>query len=279
MGRTAYTRFAGLPSARSSSTASAGMWVSDWYPEIATCVDDIAVIRSCTADGLNHVGSVCQMNTGSVLGGRPCLGSWALYGLGTREREPARLRRAARQPDEPPGGSRNWGTGFMPADYQGTQFRDGATPILHLAPPDGVSPAAAAAQARLRPASSTALHRDERGRRRPARSPHRRLRAGVPHARPRRKRSTSRTRPTRRSELYGLDDKETAHTGRNCLLARRLVERGVRFVQLYFGSGSKWDAHADIEGNHAQLLPRDRPADRRPAEGPEAARACSTARW
>ena len=60
-----------------------GIWVSDWYPEIATCVDDIAVIRSCWADGLTHVGSVCEMNTGSILMGRPCVGSWVLYGLGT----------------------------------------------------------------------------------------------------------------------------------------------------------------------------------------------------
>ena len=67
-----------------------GIWVSDWLPHIATCVDDLAVIRSCWSNGLNHVGGVCQMNTGSTLAGRPSLGSWVTYGLGTREREPAR---------------------------------------------------------------------------------------------------------------------------------------------------------------------------------------------
>ena len=91
------TRRCWRPSAPSSSTADSGQWVSDWYPEIASCADDLAVLRSCHADGLNHVGSVCQMNTGSVLGGRPCLGSWSLYGLGSASQEPARLRRAARQ--------------------------------------------------------------------------------------------------------------------------------------------------------------------------------------
>ena len=73
-------------------------------------------------------------------------------------------------------------------------------------------------------------------------------------------------------KLYGLDDKTTERIGRNCLLARRLVERGVRFVQLYCGSGSKWDAHSDVEGNHAAALPRERQADRGSVEGPEAAR-------
>ena len=86
MGRTAFTPLLG--SKRTfKQHGQAGTWVSDWYPEIATCVDEIAVIRNCTADGLNHVGSVCQMNTGSILGGRPCLGSWSVYGLGSETSE------------------------------------------------------------------------------------------------------------------------------------------------------------------------------------------------
>src|SRR4029078_3491865 len=82
MGKTAYTPL--LASKRTfAQHGQSGIWVSDWYPEIATCVDDIAVIRSCYADGLEHVGSVCQMKTGSILGGRPSWGSWCLYGLGS----------------------------------------------------------------------------------------------------------------------------------------------------------------------------------------------------
>ena len=80
MGRTAYTPLL-ASKRRFQPHGQSGLWVSDWYPEIATCADELAVIRSCWADGLNHVGSVCQMNTGSVLGGRPCLGSWTVYGL------------------------------------------------------------------------------------------------------------------------------------------------------------------------------------------------------
>ena len=106
----------------------------------------MAVIRTCWADGLKHVGSICQMNTGSILGGRPCLGSWSLYGLGSECENLPGYVVLIDYPEEPPGGSRNWCTGFMPATYQGTQFRDGKTPILHVAPAeghDGAAPAGA----------------------------------------------------------------------------------------------------------------------------------------
>src|SRR5947209_8334306 len=116
-----------------------GIEVSDWLPHIAGCVDDLAVVRSCWADGLNHVGSVCQMNTGSILAGRPSLGSWVLYGLGSEaENLPGYV--VMSDAGEPVGGARNWGSGFMPATYQGTFFRNGPNPILNLAPPDGVDP-------------------------------------------------------------------------------------------------------------------------------------------
>ncbi len=134
MGRTAGTPL--LASKRTfKQHGESGQWVSDWYPEIASCADDLAVLRGCYADGLNHVGSVCQMNTGGVLGGRPCLGSWALYGLGSASENLPGYVVLLDNPDDPPGGSRNWGTGFMPAVYQGTRFRDGKTPILYLEPP------------------------------------------------------------------------------------------------------------------------------------------------
>jgi hypothetical protein len=140
MGRTAYTPL--LATQRKfAQHGQCGTWVSDWYPEIATCVDDIALIRSCHADGLNHVGSVCQMNTGSILGGRPSLGAWCLYGLGSECENLPGFVVLTDTSESPPGGNRNWGTGFMPAAYQGTRFRDGKLPILHVAPPEDVASA------------------------------------------------------------------------------------------------------------------------------------------
>src|SRR5215210_5483610 len=108
-----------------------GLDFSDWLPHMATCADDFTVLRACHADGLNHVGSVCQMNTGSILAGRPSLGSWALYGLGTvNQNLPGYV--VLTDGGEVTGGSRNWGTGYMPATYQGTLFRPGDNPILNL---------------------------------------------------------------------------------------------------------------------------------------------------
>jgi hypothetical protein len=258
MGRTAYTDLLGCRR-KFRQHGQSGAWVSDWYPEIATCVDDIALIRSCTADGLNHVGSVCQMNTGSVLAGRPSLGAWTFYGLGSENEELPGYVVLLDYPDEPPGGYRNWGTGFMPSVYQGTKFRDGSTPILHLAPPDGVSPAGQ----RHKLDFVRELNEIHRGRRMEDDQLEARIAAyelgyRMQSAAPKVVDLSDETAETRR--LYGLDEKETAHTGRNCLLARRLVERGVRFVQLYFGSGSKWDAHSDMEGNHTRYCREsDRP--------------------
>ena len=127
-----------------------GIWVSDWLPHIATCVDDLAVIRSCWSNGLNHVGGVCQMNTGSTLAGRPSLGSWVTYGLGS---ENANLPGFVVMQDIPratvAGGPRNWGTGFMPAVYQGTRLDSGPEPIANLRTPDRCRPGAAARQARV----------------------------------------------------------------------------------------------------------------------------------
>jgi hypothetical protein len=250
MGRTAYTPL--LASKRKfSQHGQSGTWVSDWYPEVAGCVDDIAVLRSCKADGLNHVGSVCQMNTGSILGGRPCLGSWALYGLGSVARDLPGYVVLLDYPEDPPGGSRNWSTGFMPPTHQGTKFRDGPEPVLHLAPAH--APGAARQRSKLDFIQElNQLHRERRREdddldaRIAAAELAYRMQAAAPEAVDLGKE----TAETRR--LYGLDDRTTERFGRNCLLARRLVERGVRFVQLYSGSGSKWDAHSDVEGNHGR---------------------------
>src|SRR3954469_13036250 len=102
-----------------------GIWVSDWLPETAQCVDDIAVIRSCWADGINHSAGVCQMNTGSILAGRPSLGSWVTYGLGTENENLPAFVVMQDNPAQVTNGPRNWGAGFMPAAYQGTRLQSG----------------------------------------------------------------------------------------------------------------------------------------------------------
>ena len=249
-----------------------GTWVSDWLPEIATCVDDIAVIRSCWADGLNHVGSVCEMNTGSVLSAGRALGSWALYGLGSEyDNLPGYVvlldypqRAARRQPQ--------WGTGFMPSTYQGTKFRDGKTPILHVEPPTVCRRRGERRKLDFIQELNR-QHLASRGAKtissKPA-SPRYELAYRMQSAAPEAVDLSDETAETLR--LYGLDEQETATNGRNCLLARRLVERGVRFVQLYMGSGSKWDAHSDVEGNHTQYCQETDQPDRRLAQGSQAPR-------
>ncbi len=211
------------------------------------------MIRSCWSNGLNHVGGVCQMNTGSTLAGRPSLGSWVSYGLGT---ENANLPGFVVMQDVPraqvAGGPRNWGTGFMPAVYQGTRLDGGAEPIANLQTPAEVGPARQQGKLELL-GRLNRRHLLSRARPVRARRPDQELRAGVPHA----GRGTRGGRPGSRDgrDPYALTAwtiRRPKRPGGYCLLARRLVERGVRFVQIYCGAGSKWDAHADIEMNHAK---------------------------
>ncbi|HWE35192.1 MAG TPA: DUF1501 domain-containing protein [Isosphaeraceae bacterium] len=235
-----------------------GMWVSDWYPKIADVVDEIALVRSCWADGVNHVGSVCQMNTGSILAGRPSLGAWVSYGLGTENQDlPAFV--VMTDAAEPVGGPRNWGNAWLPATFQGTPLRKDGPPILHLAPPGSVGDRRQRAKLNLI-ADLDRAHAE-------ARADDSRLAARIAayelayrmqsHA-PEAVDLARETGETRR--LYGLDDPRCKDFGAMCLRARRLVERGVRFVQLYCGSGSQWDAHRDLEGNHSRLCARsDKP--------------------
>lgn len=250
MGSTANTPL--LASARKfAQHGQSGLWVSDWYPHIANCVDDLAVIRSCHADGQTHVGSVCQMNTGSILAGRPSLGSWALYGLGSECENLPGFVVLADYLSEPPGGNRNWGTGFMPATFQGTKLGEGRSPILHVSPPDTIG----AGQQRgkidfiqqlNRRHAASRVDDDGLDARIAAYELAYRMQATAPEA-------VDLSRETAETlRMYGCDQPDTAKNGRNCLLARRLVERGVRFVQCYMGSGSRWDAHSDVEANHAQ---------------------------
>jgi hypothetical protein len=237
----------------------AGTWVSDWLPYTAQCVDDIAVIRSCWTNGINHSGGVCQMNTGTPLAGRPSLGAWVSYGLGTENQNLPAFVVMTDSTAQVTNGPRNWSAGFMPAVYQGTQLKFGEEPIEHLKNPPGIT--AARQQGKLQ--LLTALNeRHLEPRRFQSELEARihsyelafRMQAEAPEAID----LSQETEETQ--QLYGMDKKPTEVFGRNCLLARRLVERGVRFVQLYHGAGSRWDAHSGLERNHSQnCLATDKP--------------------
>ncbi len=241
-----------MPSKRAwKQYGESGIWVSDWYARIAEHVDDMAVLRACWADGLNHVGSVCQMNTGSILAGRPSLGAWATYGLGSANQDlPTFI--VLTDAGEVVGGPKNWSAGFLPATYQGTLFRNDETPIFYLLPPDSVS----VEQQRSKLDFLAELNRSfaadkpedtELEARANSYELAYRMQSAAPEAIDFSKESDL------TKKLYGLEDPITAKFGANCLLARRLVERGVRFVELYCGSGSGWDAHSNIEGNHGKM--------------------------
>jgi hypothetical protein len=241
-----------MPSRRSfKQYGQSGIWVSDWYPHMAEHVDDMAIFRSCWADGLNHVGSVCQMNTGDILAGRPALGAWTTYGLGSaNENLPAFV--IMTDAGEVNGGPKNWSSGFLPAVYEGTQFRNEGTPIFHLAPPKTIGDRQQRSKLGLladlnRHYAADKADDTELAARLNSYELAYRMQSAAPEAVALSKESEA----TRK--LYGLDDKATEKFGTNCLLARRLVERGVRFIQCYSGSGSGWDAHSDIEGNHTKF--------------------------
>jgi Protein of unknown function (DUF1501) len=226
-----------------------GLWVSEWLPHIATCADDIAVIRSCWGNGINHSGGVSQMNTGSLIGGRPSLGSWMVYGLGTENQNLPAFVVMTDSNARIFNGPRNWGAAFMPALYQGAPLDRGDVPIPNLATPEGISESRQSGKLSL----LNEINREHADQRRQqseldARIKSYELAARMQTEAPEAVDISRETEATR--EMYGLNVKETAVFGQNCLLARRLVERGVRFVQLYHGAGSKWDSHSAIEKKH-----------------------------
>ena len=230
-----------------------GLEVSDFLPHIASHADDLAVIRSCWSDSVNHPQAVYQMNTGSVLMGKPSLGSWVSYGLGTENQN---LPSFVVLPD-PGGGIKGgppaYGSGFLPASYQGTVMRGGDSPILDLRPS---SPSQRDMLDLV--GGLNAHHDDPNDDELSARTRTYELAYRMQSAAPEAVDFGSETAETRR--LYGLDDPRTTDFGTRCLLARRLVERGVRFVQLYSGDVGGWDAHDDVETNHAAMCMRtDKP--------------------
>lgn len=237
-----------------------GIEVSDFLPHTATVVDELAVLRGCYGDSVTHPESVYLMNTGSIRMGRPSMGAWVSYGLGTENQN---MPSFVCMPDPGgyvKGGAPAWGSGFLPSAYQGTVLRGGPSPILNLRPETTITPDQQRSTLDL-VRRLNAEHLKERegdsalAARIAAYELAFRMQAHAPEVVDISKESDSTKR------MYGLDRRECAEFGLRCLLARRMVERGVRFVQLYCGDTNGWDAHADVEGNHAVHCARsDRPA-------------------
>jgi len=230
-----------------------GIEVSDLYPRLATCVDDLAIVRSMHTDSFAHGSGLLQMNTGFVRQGYPSLGSWVTYGLGTVNQDLPGYVVMLDQRGGPISGPPNWGAGFMPATYQGTPFRTSGDPILNLRPPQGISAAQQRNEldllATLNTPCTTAgvAGNPELMARIASYELAYRMQSSAPEA------VDLATESAETKRLYGLDNPRTERFGRRCLLARRLVERGVRFVQVYSGGGhndENWDAHGDVNANH-----------------------------
>jgi hypothetical protein len=223
-----------------------GAWVCEKYPALAECVDDIAFIKSVHAESNSHAPAMFQMNTGVIRPGFPSAGAWVTYGLGTENRNlPGFVVLGNRIGTK--GGPLNWGAGFLPSSYQGTVFRTQGTPVLNLARPADVSVQDQRAQLDL-----LGRLNEEHLRRHPDEEV---LRARIESFELAYRMQTEaleavdlsrETEETRR--LYGLDREETRAYGEKLLLARRLVERGVRFVQAYVDD--QWDAHENLKKNH-----------------------------
>jgi hypothetical protein len=226
--------------------------VSDLYPNLAKHVDEMCIIRGSWTNSFAHGSGLLQMNTGFLRQGHPCLGSWVTYGLGSVSRNLPGFVVMLDRRGGPIGGAPNWGHGYMPAAYQGTQLRVQGDPILHLSPPKGTSAARQRGQLDLlgemnREHARATPDNTELEARIASYELAYRMQSHAPEAVDLKKESA----PTRK--LYGLDEKRTNEFGTKCLLARRLVERGVRFVQVYSGGGhsdENWDAHGDVNKNH-----------------------------
>lgn len=230
-----------------------GMLMSDWVPHLHKHADDLAVIRSCWSKGINHAGGMSAMHTGTILGGRPSLGTWVNYGLGTVNQNLPGFVVMFDRSGSVVGGPRMYGTAFMPAVYQGAPLQSGTQPFANLKTPSSVSQRRQKAKlAYLDKLNQEHLLTREQNNELEARIRSYELAFRMQATAPEAVDLSQEDEATK--EMYGLNDKKTQSFGRNCLLARRLVERGVRYIHLYSGVGSKWDAHSGMEKNHTDLF-------------------------
>lgn len=229
-----------------------GKWVSDLFPNVAKHVDDIAFVHSMTADSPIHGSAMLQMNSGKILSGSPCMGSWINYGLGTVNENLPGFVVMLDPRGGPISGPKNWSAGYMPATYQATVIAATNNPILDLK-----RPASVAADSQRQMLDTLRQYNDEHE---ILRGDNSNLKARIASYELAYKMQSSAPEATDLSKepehiqkLYGLDNPRSAAFGRQCLMARRLVERGVRFIQIYSGGNhndANWDAHGDLFDNH-----------------------------
>ena len=237
-----------------------GQWVSELFPRIATIVDEVAFLHSCQGKSNDHVLSHYEWNTGSILMGYPSAGSWVTYGLGSENQNLPAFVVIYDHRGGPFSGPANWSAGFLPAAYQGTVFRSQGDPILDLTPPPKyVTPERERARldhlawinqnhAEKFPGTSELA----------ARIASYELAYRMQGCAPEAVNVSQETEETKK--LYGMDHQVSEPFGKQCLMARRMVERGVRFVQLYNGAivnqnVDTWDVHASIVDNHTMHAP------------------------
>ena len=231
-----------------------GKWVSDLFPHLATCVDDIAFLHSMQAESPIHGSAMLMMNSGKLQSGSPAMGSWVNYGLGSVNENLPGFVVMLDSTGGPISGAKNWASGYMPATYAGTVIRPEGSPINDLSLHHGMN------RPMQRDLLDTLAGMNERHR---ALRPDQqelhariatyelayRMQAHAPEAVDLSQESQA------THELYGIDDEATHNFGTRCLLARRLVERGVRFIQVYSGGAhndDNWDAHGDLVANHTK---------------------------
>jgi hypothetical protein len=220
----------------------AGIELSELLPHTAGIIDDITLVRSMTTDSVDHEAALRVIHSGKTFPGRPAWGSWALYGLGTERKELPAYVVLSDPGGLPVDGTNNWSSGYLPAVYQGTPFRASGTPVAHLDTPADVSPTARRNQLDLlNELNASHLRRHPRNAELEARLAHYELAAQMQTAVPDVLDLSKETAETKK--LYGFDNPKCAEYGKRCLLARRLIERGVRFVQLFL-NGQPWDTHA-----------------------------------
>lgn len=234
-----------------AQAGKSGAWVSDLFPHTAGIVDDISLVKSCAANLFNHAPAKLFMNTGSGQFGRPSMGAWTTYGLGSEAQDLPGFVVLQSGPRGPRGGAVNWGSGFLPTTYQGVPFRGNGEPILNLTSPDGVTATCqrqaidAIRDLNLQRAVETGD--PEINTRIASYEMAYQMQSSAPEL------IDLSSESAATLKLYGVE-KDRPSFARNCLLARRLVERGVRFVQLYH---TNWDSHGgpgeNLEGDFEKV--------------------------
>jgi hypothetical protein len=233
-----------------------GMDVSEIFPHTASHADELAVLRSVFGKSNDHVQAHYALASGVIRMGFPSLGSWVTYGLGSEAQSLPAFVVIYDARGGPFGGPANWTAGFMPAAYQGTVFRPSGAPIVDLQPPERITPEEQRARLDLLDKLNRMdLERNPGNSELAARIESYELAYRMQGCAPEVVDLSSESEPTKK--LYGLDNPTTEPFARQCLMARRLVERGVRFVQLYHGglgnqNTDTWDAHDDIVSNHTK---------------------------